>query len=341
MKAVQYREIGQGPEVVEVEKPTPGPGQVLLKITASGLCHSDEVMMSAPDARGYRLPMTLGHEPAGIVEELGEGTTGIEIGTSVIVHGCWGCGICEMCAAGKEMLCLNGMTSPGLGSDGAMAEYMIVDTPRRLVPIGDLDPVRAASLTDAALTPYQAILSVLPKLKGGSTTVVIGVGGLGHVAVQLLRELTGTRVIAMDVTPEKLELAKACGAHEVLESGPAAAEAVKEMTGGRGAHVVFDFVGIDRTSELAVACAGVESHIVMVGAGGGGAKIGMLDVPPNLTVSTSLWGGRAELGQLVTMAHRGQINIQTRTFALDEVPKAYQMLHEGQIIGRAVAVPSL
>ncbi|GAB3244060.1 NAD(P)-dependent alcohol dehydrogenase [Kineosporia babensis] len=341
MKAVQYRKIGQRPEVVEVAKPQPGPGQVLLKVTAAGLCHSDEVVMSAPDALGYELPMTLGHEPAGIVEELGEGATGIEVGTPVIVHGCWGCGVCEMCAAGKEMLCLNGMTSPGLGSDGALADYMIVDTPRRLVPIGDLDPVRAASLTDAALTPYQAILSVLPKLKGGTTTVVIGVGGLGHVAVQLLRELTGTRVIAMDVTQDKLDLAKECGAHEVMPSGPDAAEAVKKLTGGRGAHVVFDFVGIDKTAELAVACAGVEGHVVLVGAGGGGVKVGFFTVPSNTTISTSLWGGRAELGQLVTMAQRGQIHIQTRTFSLDDVPKAYQLLHEGQIIGRAVGVPSL
>ncbi|MBT0773102.1 NAD(P)-dependent alcohol dehydrogenase [Kineosporia sp. J2-2] len=341
MKAVQYRTIGKGPEVVEVDKPTPGPGQVLLKVTAAGLCHSDELVMSVPDAMGYQLPMTLGHEPAGIVEELGEGATGIEVGTPVIVYGCWGCGVCEMCAAGKEMLCLKGMTSPGLGSDGAMADYMVVDTPRHLVPIGDLDPVRAASLTDAALTPYQAILSVLPKLHAGTTTVVLGVGGLGHVAVQLLRELTGTRIVAMDVTQEKLDLAKECGAHEVLPSGPDAAAAVKKMTDGRGAHVVFDFVGIDQTSELALACAGFESHVVIVGAGGGGVKIGFLTAPYNIHVSTSLWGGRAELGQLVTMAQRGQIHIQTKTFSLDDVPKAYEMLHRGEIIGRAVGVPSL
>jgi hypothetical protein len=95
-----------------------------------------------------------------------------------------------MCADGSENLCLNGMISPGLGTDGAMAEYMLVDSSRHLVPIEDLDPVRAASLTDAALTPYQAIKSVLPRLVGGSTAVVIGAGGLGHVAIQLLRELT-------------------------------------------------------------------------------------------------------------------------------------------------------
>ncbi|MCE0533957.1 alcohol dehydrogenase catalytic domain-containing protein [Kineosporia rhizophila] len=119
MKAVQYRKIGQGPEVVEVPKPQPGPGQVLLKVTAAGLCHSDEVVMSAPNALGYELPMTLGHEPAGIVEELGEGATGIEVGAPVIVHGCWGCGVCEMCAAGKEMLCLRGMSPSPEGPGGA------------------------------------------------------------------------------------------------------------------------------------------------------------------------------------------------------------------------------
>jgi hypothetical protein len=110
------------------------------------------------------MPMTFEHEPAGVVEELGEGATGVEVGQAVIEYGCSGCGVCEMCADGSENLCLNGMISPGLGTNGAMAEFMVVDTPRHLVPIGDLDPVRAASLTDAALTPYQAIKSVLPRL---------------------------------------------------------------------------------------------------------------------------------------------------------------------------------
>lgn len=116
---------------------------------------------------------------------------------------------------------------------------------------------------------------------------------------------------------------------------------MKKLTGGRGAHVVFDFVGLDVTGELAMACAGVESHVVIVGAGGGATKVGFLNSPYNITVSTSLWGGRAELGQLVTMAQRGQIHIKTRTFALDDVPKAYEMLHRGEIIGRAVGVPTL
>ncbi|WP_404312343.1 alcohol dehydrogenase catalytic domain-containing protein [Agrococcus terreus] len=254
MQAVRYTTFGERPELVEIERPEPGPGEVLLRITASGLCHSDEVVMSFPEeGYPYPMPMTLGHEPAGVVEALGEGATGVEVGDAVIVYGCWGCGVCAMCASGREQLCLRGMVSPGLGRDGAMAEYMVVDTARHLVPIGDLDPVRAASLTDAALTPYEAIKKVLPHLTGGSTAVVIGAGGLGHVAIQLLRQLTSAKVIALDVGEEKLAFAREMGAHETVESNADAAARVRELTDGIGAEVVLDFVGIDATGATAMA----------------------------------------------------------------------------------------
>ncbi|MBE7325260.1 NAD(P)-dependent alcohol dehydrogenase [Nocardioides sp. Y6] len=340
MKAIQYTAFGTRPKVVEVDRPSPGPGQVLLRITASGLCHSDEFVMSMPEeGYPYPMPMTLGHEPAGIVEELGEGAVGVSVGDAVIVYGCWGCGVCETCADGSENLCLTGMVSPGLGVDGAMAEYMVVDSVRHLVPIGDLDPVRAASLTDAALTPYQAIKKVLPRLVGGSTTVVIGAGGLGHVAIQLLRELTPTRVVALDIGQEKLDFAKENGAHEALTSDASAAATIKELTGGRGATVVLDFVGADVTGELAVACAGVGSAIVVVGAGLGGVKVGLTSAPYDISVQTSLWGRRKELLELVEMAKRGQIKIHTTTYSIDDGEKAYDDMHAGRITGRAVVVP--
>lgn len=340
MKAVQYTTIGSRPELREVEKPTPGPGQVLLRITASGLCHSDEVVMSYPeDIYPYPLPMTFGHEPAGVVAELGEGVTGVELGESVIVYGCWGCGVCAMCADGSENLCLRGMTSPGLGRDGGMAEYMLVEDVRHLVPIGDLDPVAAASLTDAALTPYQAIKAQLHRLTGGSTTVVIGAGGLGHVAIQLLRALTPTRVIALDIGEEKLAFATEVGAHQVMESRPEAAEAIKEATDGRGADVVLDFVGIDATGDLALASVARAGAVVLLGAGGGSAKVNFMTSPFNVEVSTSLWGRRKELLELVELAKRGQVNIETQTYALDDALQAYQDLYDGKIRGRGVIVP--
>lgn len=343
MKAVQYRSFGAGPEVVTIDKPSPGPGEILLKVTASGLCHSDEVLMSMSpdkyDKYGFAMPQTLGHEPAGIVDELGAGVAGIASGTPVIVYGCWGCGLCEMCADGSENLCLRGMTAPGLGQPGAMAEYMLVDDVRHLVPIGELAPVAAASLADAGLTPYQAIRSVVHRLTGGSTAVVIGVGGLGHVAIQLLRTLTATRVIALDVTEDKLALAQRMGAHDVVLSERSASSEIKRLTRGRGADVVLDFVGTDATGALAMASCGPGASVVIVGAGGGGVLSSLSRGPANVCVSTSLWGRRKQLFELVAMAQRGQLEIQTRSFSLDDAPTAYSLLKQGQITGRAVVVP--
>ena len=147
MKAVQYRKVGGKPEVVTVPDPEPGPGQVLLKVSAAGLCHSDQFVMSLPAEQfTYPLPLTLGHEGAGVVAALGEGVTGLEIGESVAVYGPWGCGHCIRCEEGKENYCINaareGIHPPGLGSPGAMAEYLLVDSPRHLVPLGDLDPIQ-------------------------------------------------------------------------------------------------------------------------------------------------------------------------------------------------------
>ncbi|CAM5542342.1 L-threonine 3-dehydrogenase OS=Streptomyces glaucescens OX=1907 GN=tdh PE=3 SV=1 [Streptomyces glaucescens] len=194
MKALQYRTVGAAPEVVAVPDPEPGPGQVLLKVTAAGVCHSDIAVMSWP-AEGfpYALPLTLGHEGVGTAAALGAGVAGIREGEAFAVYGPWGCGTCARCAEGKENYCLRaaelGIHPPGLGAPGAMAEYLLVDDARHLVPLEGLDPVAAVRLTDAGLTPYHAVKRSLPKLLPGSTAVVIGAGGLGHVAIQLLRAL--------------------------------------------------------------------------------------------------------------------------------------------------------
>ena len=244
MKAIQYTAFGTRPKLVEIDKPSPGPGEVLLRITASGLCHSDEFVMMMPE-EGY--PLSDADDVRARAGRRGGGARrgchrrGSRAGGDRVRV--LGCGVCEMCADGSENLCLNGMISPGLGTNGAMAEFMVVDTPRHLVPIGDLDPVPAASLTDAALTPYQAIKECPAALGRGSTTVVIGAGGLGHFALQLQRQLTPTRVIALDIGQDKLDFAKENGAHEAFESNAEAAEQVKSFTGGRGASVVLDFVG--------------------------------------------------------------------------------------------------
>jgi propanol-preferring alcohol dehydrogenase len=253
MKALQYRTIGSAPEVVDIPTPEPGPGQVLLKVTAAGVCHSDEFVMSLPaEAYVYGLPLTLGHEGAGVVAAVGTGVTGIDEGAAYAALRPLG----WLLPDGREQrTCENaarlGIMPPGLGSPGAMAEYLLVDSPRHLVPLGDLDPVASVPLTDAGLTPYHAIKPSLPKLLPGTAAVVIGAGGLGHMAIQMLRALTPATVIALDIGEDKLAFAREMGAHHALRSDASATEAVRDLTNGRGAAVVFDFVSAQATADLA------------------------------------------------------------------------------------------
>ncbi|MEY9872925.1 propanol-preferring alcohol dehydrogenase [Streptacidiphilus sp. MAP12-33] len=345
MKALQYRSVGAAPEVVTVPDPEPGPGQVLLKVSAAGVCHSDIAVMSWPaEALPFRLPLTLGHEGAGVVAALGAGVTGVSVGESVAVYGAWGCGVCAKCAQGRENYCLRakqlGIAAPGLGAPGAIAEYLLVDNARHLVPLGDLDPVRSVPLTDAGLTPYHAIKQSLPKLVPGSTAVVIGTGGLGHVAIQLLRALTAARVVALDISAEKLALAREVGAHEVVLSDANAAATVRELTGGLGAEAVFDFVGAGPTAATAGAVVAVEGDVTIVGLGGGSLPVGFGTIPYDAAVRAPYWGSRVELVEVLDLARAGQVEVHVETYTLDEAPLAYEHLHEGKIRGRAVVLPN-
>ncbi|WP_395640058.1 NAD(P)-dependent alcohol dehydrogenase [Pseudolysinimonas sp.] len=344
MKALQYREIGSPPEVVEIDTPEPGPGEVRLKITAAGVCHSDEFIMSLDEEQYvYGLPLTLGHEGAGVVDKLGEGVSGLELGTSVAVYGPWGCGFCYACSQGHENYCENaadlGITPPGLGAPGAMAEYLIVDSSRHLVPLRDLDPVQNVSLTDAGLTPYHAIKNSLPKLVPGSTAVVIGAGGLGHVAIQMLRAVSPATVVALDVSDDKLQLAREVGAHHAFHSDDSAIDEVKALTGGLGATAVFDFVGIQATMTLGQAMIRVGGDQVHVGVGSGSLPVGMLDKPYEASVRSPYWGYRHELFEVLELARTGAVHVETEVFSLDEAPRAYEKLHAGELRGRAVIVP--
>ncbi|MFD0312925.1 NAD(P)-dependent alcohol dehydrogenase [Streptomyces flavalbus] len=345
MKALQYRTIGAAPEVVTVPDPEPGPGQVLLKVTAAGVCHSDIAVMSWP-AEGfpYPLPLTLGHEGVGTVAALGAGVRGIAEGDAVAVYGPWGCGTCAKCAEGKENYCLRAeelnIRPPGLGAPGSMAEYLLVDDVRHLVPLAGLDPVAAVPLTDAGLTPYHAIKRSLVKLVPGSTAVVIGTGGLGHVAIQLLRALTPARVIALDVSEDKLRLARTVGAHETVLSDARAADAVRELTGGLGAEAVFDFVGVEPTVATAGAVAAVEGDISIVGIGGAALPVGFGRLPFEVSVNAPYWGSRGELIEVLALARAGAVSVHTETYSLDEAPLAYERLHAGKVEGRAVILPN-
>jgi alcohol dehydrogenase, propanol-preferring len=344
MRAVQYRTVGAGPEVVEVPTPEPGPGQVRLRVTAAGLCHSDWFVMDLPaEQYGYGLPMTLGHEGAGVVDALGDGVTGVAVGDAVAVYGPWGCGLCHACARGAENYCPRaaglGIRPPGLGAPGALAEYLIVDDVRHLVPLGDLDPVASVSLTDAGLTPYHAIVSSLDRLPAGSTAVVIGAGGLGHVGIQILRAVTGATVVALDISEEKLALASEVGAHSVLRSEPSAAAAIRALTGGVGAQAVFDMVGAPPTLEIARESVAADGVVQIVGLGGGLMPTGFFSTPMGASVRAPYWGTRPELMEVLDLARAGAVHVEVERYPLDQAPEAYRRLHEGTVRGRAVVVP--
>ncbi|MGW0503912.1 NAD(P)-dependent alcohol dehydrogenase [Micromonospora sp. NPDC003241] len=348
MRALRLPAWKSDPELVEIDEPTPGPGQVVVKIGGAGACHSDLHLMHDFDSGTlpWGPPFVLGHENAGWVHALGAGVTGLEVGQPVAVYGPWGCGVCARCRVGADNYCENTAAAPvpggggGLGLDGGMAEYELVPAARHVVPLPDgLDPVQAAPLTDAGLTPYHAIRRSWPKLVPGSTAVVIGVGGLGHVGVQILKATTATRVVAVDTRDEALRLAQECGADLTLRSGAGTADEIRTLTGGRGADVVLDFVGADPTLKLAVSVVRTVGDLTVVGIGGGSLTISYFTVPYEASVQTTYWGSRPELIEVLDLGARGLVRPKITTFGLDDAMDAYRRMQDGTLEGRAVIVP--
>ncbi len=345
MDAVQLTQWKHDPEIRDVPQPDPEPGQVLVKVGGAGMCHSDLHLIHDFEAgmMSFEPPFTLGHENAGWVEALGPGVSGIEVGQPVAVYGPTGCGRCHRCVQGMENYCerqaeLTSMAA-GLGDDGGMAPYMLVHDSRRLLPLGDLDPVDAAPLTDAGLTPYHAVKRSLDLLVPGSTALVIGVGGLGHMGVQILEALTPATVIAVDTRRSALEMAAAAGAEHTVTAGDGAAAEIAELTRGRNADVVLDFVGSDSTMQLAAACGRSLGHITIVGIAGGSYPFSFFTVPYEASLTTTYWGSIPELIEVLDLAERGLIRAKVERISIADAPEGYKRLARGEVDGRLVVVP--
>lgn len=338
MRALQLS--ADGAALTDVDVPDPGPGEVLVKVAGAGLCHSDLHLMHV--AAMVEQPFTLGHETGGWVEAVGPGAEAPAVGEAVLVHGAWGCGRCARCRAGEDNLCprSGARIGSGLFRDGGLAEYLLVPAARHLLPIGDLDPRDAAPLDDAALTPYHAVKASLPLLVPGTTAVVIGVGGLGHVAVQLLRALTPARVVAVDVDEAKLHLAREHGADVAVAPADDAAARIADVAGELGPALVLDCVGSDDTLALAAAVVSNRSRVVVVGVAGGTLPFSFLTLPYECSIGTTFWGTIAELAEVVALARAGRITVELERIALDGALDAYARLEAGTFgSGRAVAVP--
>lgn len=350
MKALRLQEWKSEATLEEVPEPVPGPGQVVVRVGGAGACHSDLHLMweFEPGLLPWGPPFTLGHENAGWIHQLGSGVEGWVVGQPVAVVGAWGCGRCAHCRQGYEMYCEDLAHAPvpggggGLGLDGGMAELMLVRDARFLVPLPDgLEPVHAAPLTDAGLTPYHAIRRSLPKLTPDATAVVIGAGGLGHLGVQLLKAVCGSRVVVVDPRPLARDLATRSGADHVFDPADDLATTIREVADGHGADVVLDFVGAADTLALGAACARQMGDLTIVGIAGGSLDVGFFTVPYELSIQTTYWGTRAELVEVLDLAARGLLTPDVATFSLEQAPEAYRQLRDGKVSGRAVVVPNV
>ncbi|HET6187131.1 MAG TPA: NAD(P)-dependent alcohol dehydrogenase, partial [Trebonia sp.] len=244
MKAVRLHKFHSTPVVDDVPEPkVSGPLDVVVKIGGAGVCRTDlHIIEGQWDERMHTpLPYILGHENAGWVHEIGSAVTNVAVGDTVILHPTPTCGLCRACRAGDDMHCENS-TFPGLSTDGGMAEYLLTSARACVKLEPSTQPQDVAALADAGITAYHAVKKAIPLLYPGTTCVVIGAGGLGHIGVQCLAALTAARVIVVDRNPEALKLAEQLGADATVVADGKQVEAVKEMTGGAGAHVVLDFV---------------------------------------------------------------------------------------------------
>src|SRR3954452_8769690 len=234
MKAVRLHGYHQMPVVEDVPEPTvQGPLDVVVKIGGAGVCRTDLHIMEGQwaEAMAPALPYTLGHENAGWIHEVGSAVTNVAVCDTVILHPTPTCGLCRACRAGQDMHCSDS-SFPGLSHDGGMAEYLVTSA-RACVKLDPATrPQDVAALADAGITAYHAVRKALPLLYPGTTAVVIGAGGLGHIGIQCLSALTATTIVVVDRNPDDLELAARLGAHHTVLGDGSQVTAVQELTAG-------------------------------------------------------------------------------------------------------------
>jgi alcohol dehydrogenase, propanol-preferring len=338
-----YRLIGAGhAELVDLPVPRPGPGEVLLRVLAAGVCRTDVALLRS-GGDGLALPVTLGHEIVGEVVALGEGVVGPQRGAVVAVYELLGCGRCAACARGHDNVCRDVVPGAvGITRDGGMADHVVAPA-RNVVALGDVDPVAAAPLTDAGMTALHAVERARPLLAPGATAVVVGIGGLGHLAVQFLRATSKVRILAVDVDRARLDFAADTGADDGVLAGPDAAQAIVAGNGGRKIDVVFDFVGTQETLDLAAGVTGRGGAIVVTGGGGGSlsitARMGAGGAPDReITMVHTFGGTRDDLLHALALAEAGRVHTHVEVFDLAAAGDALAALESGKVLGRAVLV---
>ena len=341
MKAVRLHGYHQQPRIEEVPEPVAkNPFDVVVRIGGAGVCRTDLHIMEGQweAAMGPALPYTIGHENAGWVQEVGSAVTNVAVGDTVILHPTPTCGLCRACRAGNDMHCVNS-SFPGLDSDGGMAEYLLTSARACVKLDPSTRPKDVAALADAGITAHHAVRKVVPLLHPGTTAVVIGAGGLGHIGIQCLAALTATRIVVVDRNPDALELAGRLGATDTVVADGGQVDAVKDLTGGDGADVVLDFVAEQGAENEGFAMTAAGGSYSVIGYGGE-LHIPTLDViSTERNVIGNIVGTYNELAELMVLAQSGKVTLHTRTYPLDAAVDALADLDAGKVRGRAILVP--
>jgi alcohol dehydrogenase, propanol-preferring len=333
MRAVRLDAPGAVLRVVDVPIPEPTGTQVRIRVAGCGVCRTDLHIVDGSQPR-VELPLILGHEVAGWVDAVGP-EADATLGDAVLVYGGWGCGECRECASGNEQRCPTGR-APGFQDDGGYAEFMLVPHARFLVPLGALDPVQAAPLADAGLTPYRAVRRAEPWLKAEARVLLIGCGGLGQFALQYLRILPAAGrdlvVAVAERSPARLKRATELGADVALLDLDAPAL-------GGPADVVLDFVGTDESLALAAEVVAPGGLVMLVGEGGGEAALGFERPAIESWQTTTAWGSIDELHEVVGLAADRRITWDVERVELADARSAHERVRTGDAPGRIVLVP--
>ncbi|WP_248930702.1 NAD(P)-dependent alcohol dehydrogenase [Paenibacillus hamazuiensis] len=341
MKAALLYNYNEPLRIEQVPDPViTDPSDVIVKVGGAGVCHTDLHLIEGvwAETLGTPLPYIIGHENAGWVHEIGSGVTNFQVGDPVILHPVMSCGKCLSCRSGEDMHCPN-LKFCGLTVNGGYAQYLKTSE-RALIPLPKgVNPADVAPFADAGITAYRAVRKAAPLAKPGTHVVMIGMGGLGHIGVQVMRELGNADIIALDKNKERLNMSLELGAVHAVEANHKAVSQVRSLTAGQGADIIIDFVGNDQTHEESLQMLRKGGTYIVVGYGGTVQLPSLKLINNEFSILGSLVGNYNELYQLMELHARGKVKLHSTKYSLDEANDVLNLLHHGKINGRAVLVP--
>ncbi|MFB5648829.1 MAG: alcohol dehydrogenase, partial [Candidatus Nitrosomaritimum aestuariumsis] len=347
MKSARIMGPNEPLEVIDSDNPKPHDNQVVVKVKAVGVCHSDLHLweggydlgdgqfMKVTD-RGVKYPVTPGHEIVGTVEEMGDNVTGYSKGDEVLVYPWIGCGQCPACKVENENLC-DAPKSLGVFKDGGYSDYSLVPHYKYLAKLDGVNPDSATSIACSGLTAYNAIKK--SNMNSPEFLVIVGAGGLGLMGVQIAKAITSAKIICVDLDDAKLETAKEMGADFVVNSkDPETSQKIISICNDKGADSVVDFVNAPPTAKLGISVLRKRGNLVLVGLFGGSMELSLVTIPlKSITIQGAYTGNYNDMVELLDLTRKGTINpIITKRYTLDEANTAKEYLKARKILGREV-----